>query len=250
MDIISLFLVYIIIPFSTSLVITFVIIEIYNKLTRITARKYNFELKISDMEKQIKGQREELTSLSEQIGIIFSRTNYINSKLDSINSLIRKLDENLLKQNISQYYVTSPEQPHVINPNIQHQSQIQAQSDYNITSHSQIETINNDDHHNSTIEYILKKLVSHSLTTRELQQCIGRTREHTSRLMKKLYDDKLVNRDIGSKPFKYTITNEGHKLLTKHSVSKNNHHSDFQKSNVNLTDELTEIQYPANLNSK
>ncbi len=240
-DIASLFLVYVIIPFSISLVITFIVIEIYNKLKNTALRKYNLELKILSMEKQITAQKVEIDLLSEEIGIIFSRTNPINSKLDSINSLIEKLDETILNTYASQYYVTlpSPEQPHVINPHIQYQSQSQKE-----------ETIN-DDHHNSTIEYILKKLESNSLTTRELQQYIGRTREHTSRLMKKLYDDRFVDRDIGSKPFKYTITNEGRKLLIKHSVSKNNRYSDSQKkSNVNLTDELTEIQYPANLNSK
>jgi DNA-binding MarR family transcriptional regulator len=232
-DIASLFLIYVIIPFSTSLVITFIVIEIYNKLKNTELKKYALELKILGMEEQIKAQKEE-------IGIIFSRTNHINSKLDSINSLIEKLDENILKKYTSQYYVTppSPEQPHVINPHIQYQSQSQKE-----------ETIN-DNHHNSTIEYILKKLESNPLTTRELQQYIGRTREHTSRLMKKLYDDRFVDRDIGSKPFKYTITNEGRKLLIKHSVSKNNRYSDSQrKSKVNLKDELTEIHYPENLNS-
>jgi DNA-binding MarR family transcriptional regulator len=233
-DIASLLLVYVIIPFSTSLVITFIVIEIYNKLKSTVLRKYTLELKILGMEEQIKAQKEE-------IGILFSRTNHINSKLDSINSLIEKLDENISKKYTSQYYVTPPslEQSHVINPPIQYQSQ------------SQKEEIINDNHHNSTIEYILKKLESNPLTTRELQQYIGRTREHTSRLMKKLYDDRFVDRDIGSKPFKYTITNEGRKLLIKHSVSKNNRYSDYQKkSNGNLKDELTEIQYPENLNSK
>jgi DNA-binding MarR family transcriptional regulator len=236
-DIASLFLVYVIIPFSTSLVITFIVIEIYNKLKNTELKKYALELKILGMEEQIKAQKEE-------IGILFSRTNHINSKLDSINSLIEKLDENILKKYTSQYYVMSPspEQPHVINPHIQYQSQSQSQS-------QKEETIN-DNHHNSTIEYILKKLESNPLTTRELQQYIGRTREHTSRLMKKLYDDRFVDRDTGSMPFKYTITNEGRKLLIKHSVLKNNRYSDSQrKSKVNLKDELTEIHYPENLNS-
>lgn len=249
-DIASLFLMYIIIPFCSSLVITFIVIEIYNKLTNKSAKLRNLEIKIVDMEKQIKEQREKTNLLSEQIEIMLSRTNQTNSKLDSINSLI-----NILKNNTSQYHVISPEQTHVINPadikqqQQQPQTQIQTQTGHNISSHSQIESVNND-HHNSTIEYILKKLESNSLTTRELQQYIGRTREHTSRLMKKLYDNKYVDRDMGSKPFKYTITDEGRKLLIKRSVSKNNHHPDFLKNSENLTDGLTEIQYPANLNSK
>ncbi len=241
----SLFLIYIIIPFSTSLVITFILIRIHNKITNKGTNKHNLELKILDMEKQIKEQREKINLLSEQIEVVFYRTNNTNTKLDSIFSLVTKIDENILNKSISQYQAVSPAPTHVSNPNI---IQSQVQTDYNISSNSQLEAVNVD-HHNSTIEYILKKLDNNSLTTRELQQIIGRTREHTSRLMKKLYDNKLVDRDVDSKPFKYTITNEGRKRLIKHSVSKNNYHSDLLKNHENLIDELSEIRYPENLNS-
>ena len=140
------------------------------------------------MEKQIKEQREKISLLSEQMEVVFYRTNNTNTKLDSIFSLITKIDENILNKSISQYQAVSPAPTHVSNPNI---IQSHVQTDYNISSNSQLEALNVD-HHNSTIEYILKKLDNNSLTTRELQQTIGRTREHTSRLMKKLYDNKLV----------------------------------------------------------
>ena len=42
-------------------------------------------------------------------------------------------------------------------------------------------------HYSSTSDYILKLLVEKSRTSREIQTAIGRTREHTSRLMRKLY---------------------------------------------------------------
>jgi predicted transcriptional regulator len=206
---------------------------------------HNLELKILDMEKQIKEQREKIKLLSEQIEVVFYRTNNTSTKLDNIFSLITKIDENILNKSISQYQAVSPAPTHVSNPNI---IQSQVQTDYNISSNSQLEAVNVD-HHNSTIEYILKKLDNNSLTTRELQQTIGRTREHTSRLMKKLYDNKLVDRDVYSKPFKYSITNEGRKRLIKHSVSKNNYHSDLLKNHENLIDGLSEIRYPENLNS-
>jgi predicted transcriptional regulator len=206
---------------------------------------HNLELKILDMEKQIKEQREKIKLLSEQIEGVFYRTNNTSTKLDNIFSLITRIDENILNKSISQYQAVSPAPTHVSNPNI---IQSQVQTDYNISSNSQLEAVNVD-HHNSTIEYILKKLDNNSLTTRELQQTIGRTREHTSRLMKKLYDNKLVDRDVYSKPFKYSITNEGRKRLIKHSVSKNNYHSDLLKNHENLIDGLSEIRYPENLNS-
>ncbi len=68
---------------------------------------------------------------------------------------------------------------------------------------------------NSTTDYILKLLTERPRTSREVQLAIGRTREHTARLMKKLYDLDLISRDINSKPFRYDITNAGRETLAK-----------------------------------
>lgn len=62
---------------------------------------------------------------------------------------------------------------------------------------------------NGTTDYILKLLAERGRTSREVQQAIGRTREHTARLMKKLTDAGLVDRQVNSKPFRYTITEAG-----------------------------------------
>ena len=241
-DIASLVLVYIIIPFGLGLSLFSLIIKIYNKLMRKSLIRHQLELEISGQQKQIRELREKINLLSENIEIIFSRTNQTNSKLDSINNTLKTFEENGLDKNFSQYHVIPSKYIHPSDTITKqsHTNDVKA-------SHSQTETPN-DDRQNSTIEYILKKLESNSLTTREIQQYIGRTREHTSRLMKKLYDDKFVDRDTSSRPFKYTITSEGHRLLTKYSVSKSNHHSVYLKNNENLTDELagTGIGYPVN----
>jgi hypothetical protein len=71
--------------------------------------------------------------------------------------------------------------------------------------------------HHSTSDYILKLLVEKSRTSREIQNAIGRTREHTSRLMRKLYESNLVSRDSTNKPFKYNITDEGRRELIFHN---------------------------------
>jgi hypothetical protein len=68
---------------------------------------------------------------------------------------------------------------------------------------------------NSTTDYILKLLIERPRTSREVQLAIGRTREHTARLMKKLHDLGLISRDINSKPFRYNITNAGRETLVK-----------------------------------
>jgi hypothetical protein len=63
------------------------------------------------------------------------------------------------------------------------------------------------DSYNGTMDFILKILIERPRTSREIQHSVGRTREHTSRLMKKLYD---------SKPFKYSITDAGRIQLMGH----------------------------------
>ncbi len=247
MDIVSLGLYYITIPFCLSLITTISIMHFYNKLRNKNKGKYRqMELKIFDLEKQLKDQIEQTNLISD---IIVSRTNQTNSKLEDIQSLIKILDENILNKNLSQHQITSPQQPHISNPSYQ-----QSQANNMISSHSQIEkegiVDDSDNQQNSTIEYILKKLEHKSLTTREIQKIVGRTREHTSRLMKKLYDNKFVDRNMDSKPFRYTITNEGHKLLIKHSASDSDLQPDFRANNENLTSDSTETQYHVSLKSE
>jgi predicted transcriptional regulator len=64
----------------------------------------------------------------------------------------------------------------------------------------------------NTVDSILK-MVEVPLTSREIQRRIKKSREHTSRLLKKLYSENYVMRDESTRPFKYKITNEGRKLL-------------------------------------
>ena len=76
------------------------------------------------------------------------------------------------------------------------------------------------DSYNGTMDFILKMLMEKPRTSREIQHSVGRTREHTSRLMKKLYDSKLVIRDSNSKPFKYSITDAGRiQLMGHHGIN-------------------------------
>ena len=58
-------------------------------------------------------------------------------------------------------------------------------------------------------EYVLRLITEKPMTSRDIQITIGRTREHTSRMMKKLFDDDLVERNMQTKPFTYYITDKG-----------------------------------------
>jgi len=78
-----------------------------------------------------------------------------------------------------------------------------------ITQHANVEN----QEANGTTDYILKLLAERPLTSREVRQSVGRTREHTARLMKRLHDSGLVSRDVNSKPFQYNITDAGRERL-------------------------------------
>jgi len=57
--------------------------------------------------------------------------------------------------------------------------------------------------------HVLRLITNKSMTSRDIQITIGRTREHTSRLMKKLFEDGFVERNTNTKPFTYSITEKG-----------------------------------------
>jgi DNA-binding transcriptional ArsR family regulator len=71
--------------------------------------------------------------------------------------------------------------------------------------------------HQNTVSSILKLLSRSPMTAREIQFNTKKTREHISRLMKRLYNESLVTRDMDHKPFLYKITDEGRRLLENHS---------------------------------
>lgn len=61
--------------------------------------------------------------------------------------------------------------------------------------------------------HILQLITSKSMTSRDIQITIGRTREHTSRLMKRLAEEGLVKRHSGLRPYRYSITERGKERL-------------------------------------
>lgn len=58
-------------------------------------------------------------------------------------------------------------------------------------------------------DYVLKLITEKPMTSHDIQITIGRTREHTSRLMKKLFEGGYVDRNTQTKPFTYYITEKG-----------------------------------------
>jgi predicted transcriptional regulator len=61
-----------------------------------------------------------------------------------------------------------------------------------------------------SIEHVLKLITKKPMTSRDIEVTFGgRSREHVSRLMKKLYDDGFVERDKTKRPYTYSITDSG-----------------------------------------
>jgi predicted HTH transcriptional regulator len=63
--------------------------------------------------------------------------------------------------------------------------------------------------HNNAIDYVLHLITDKAMTSRDIQITLKRSREHTSRLMKKLYDDGFVKRNTSTKPYTYSISEKG-----------------------------------------
>jgi len=59
------------------------------------------------------------------------------------------------------------------------------------------------------IDYVLHLITNKAMTSRDIQITLKKSREHTSRLMKKMFEDGYVQRNTKSKPYTYSITEKG-----------------------------------------
>jgi len=61
-----------------------------------------------------------------------------------------------------------------------------------------------------SLTHVLKLITNGPMTSRDVKdRCGGRSREHVSRLMKKLFDDGFVERNTTKRPYTYSITDSG-----------------------------------------
>jgi hypothetical protein len=162
------------------------------------------------------------------IEVINTIINQYKSKLDQYEGIVNelKIKTELLESKINH-------KPDKIINHAPNDSTSQQMSQYfkernelskpdNIISVSNLDrmnTVEEDFHAGDTLEVILKLLLNGPLTSREIQRGIRKTREHTSRIMKKLYELKYVDRDINHKPFRYNITDLGRLQTHNHPLS-------------------------------
>jgi len=60
---------------------------------------------------------------------------------------------------------------------------------------------------------VLKLITNGPMTSRDVEVTFGKSREHVSRLMKKLFEDGFVGRDASARPYRYTITKKGRERI-------------------------------------
>ncbi len=63
------------------------------------------------------------------------------------------------------------------------------------------------------VDHVLQLITDKPMTSRDIQITLGRSREHTSRLMKKLFEEEYVHRDSTTKPYTYSITDKGREKI-------------------------------------
>jgi len=68
-------------------------------------------------------------------------------------------------------------------------------------------------------DHVLHLITNKAMTSRDIQITLKRSREHTSRLMKKLFEDGYVERNTATKPYTYSITKKGKSKVDKVQTS-------------------------------
>ena len=67
----------------------------------------------------------------------------------------------------------------------------------------------------NSVEHVLGLITERPMTSRDIEVTFsGRSREHVSRLMKKLFRDGYVNRNTASRPYTYMITEKGRERIS------------------------------------
>ncbi|MDE1769145.1 MAG: winged helix DNA-binding protein [Thaumarchaeota archaeon] len=138
-----------------------------------------------------------LVSESENAKILTERLQYYENLLIDMKIRLDSMEMAQETQEIPQAQITKPKE-----------QKVQPESQVIIKEEKPKERIQNMHFGNAT-DYVLRLITEKPMTSRDIQVTIGRTREHTSRMLKKLFEDDLVERDMSTKPFTYKITDKG-----------------------------------------
>jgi len=146
-----------------------------------------------------------LVSESESAKILTERLQYYENLLIDMKIRLDSMEMTQEPQEIPQAQIQRPKEQKV------HQEPIVVTKEEKPKERTQNMQFGN------ATDYVLRLITEKPMTSRDIQVTIGRTREHTSRMLKKLFEESLVERDMSTKPFTYKITEKG---LTRIGVVK------------------------------
>jgi chromosome segregation ATPase len=191
----------------------------------------NIEKRISPVESQLGNLETQKRTLEEQKITIEKQKNLLETQISQLNSLIQnnnslsntlsgldvkikeiEITQELLKTSISGFE-EQIQKISAISPEFKFEQVIPGVP---IKRDKALYSLTN------TEVAVLEMLSSEGAKTApEIKERVSLSREHTARLMKKLYEDGYLEREIGKIPFKYTVKKEMEKILKKeeHSTS-------------------------------
>lgn len=211
---------------SAGLIILSIIFTLlfYNKL-RSATREYEIskdlvkavtmtaKISIDNQKKQIEKIEYELENIQSQIeqnrGSLENNQEQIKIVLESIISVLKmnqKISENIIRLNKRTNNLTMPRQNlskqiHIVNEEIKEITENNSQQNSNFQTQQFNLTL--------TEQNIIQVLLDEGpKTAPQIQKNIGKTREHTSRLLKKLWQEGYIDRETNSIPYKYRPSNE------------------------------------------
>ena len=157
----------------------------YYKIRPMIKQHQNEEILESERLEYYERQLIDMKIRLDALEIIDGETKPTDSNLE-LKQFLEKLTKNEVKEDI-----TIPEEPK-IKPEPPKITQEEPKFD-----------------HNNATNHVLHLITSKPMTSRDIQITLKRSREHTSRLMKKLFEDGYVTRNTDSKPYTYSISEKG-----------------------------------------
>ena len=115
----------------------------------------------------------------------------IEQKVEDPNLELKQFLEKLAKNEVQERPIEAVSQPEVVPEKV-----ISTPNIPNITP-------------TNPIDYVLHLITDKAMTSRDIQITLKKSREHTSRLMKKMFEDGYVQRNTESEPYTYSITEKG-----------------------------------------
>jgi chromosome segregation ATPase len=173
------------------------------KLGAVTQKAIIFSSKSSNIESRLETQENQMTQMSTKIDEIKDLKEKTSAQFDTVNQKVEEITR-------------SHEELHKKIISLEEKTKILATPEANIEAAIPIKQEKALASLTPTELLVLEILVNEGdKTAPEIKARVNLTREHTARLMKKLYEEGYLERTTGKIPFAYRIKEEMRKILKK-----------------------------------